>query len=700
MERISRFRAGMLLVLFLAVLGFYCFKLYDLQVIQTEGSTDNETYYTVRYIVRAARGDILDCNGNVLVSNRASYDLVFIKEVITSSATPNETLLQLVKLCREMGIEYIDHFPVTETRPFQYTLDEYSNAWQSNFQTFLTTRGNLDSDISAPLLMEKLRASYEIPEDWSDEDARLVIGVRYELSLRGNVKSLNNYIFVEDVSEEALAAILELNVPGLTTEASTVREYQTDLAAHILGYCGAMDSDQWEYYKTLKDEDDNSLYTMDAQVGQSGLEKAFEEYLHGVDGIREDKVTKDGTVVESTYLIEPKAGNNVQISIDLNLQRAAEEALQEKIEALRATGETDPDADGADVTGGAVVVMDVSTGQVLACASYPTYNLETFREDYDSLKDDPYAPMFNRALQGVYPPGSTFKVCMSIAGLESGTITPYTQIEDLGVFTKYDGFDPKCLIYSNSGRTHGSIDVMTALEKSCNYFYYELADRMWYNGTSEYIENTAKAMGLGESTGIELAERTGRRANAETKAALYTGSDAIWYQGDQILSAIGQSENLFSPLQLCVYASTLANQGIRYRATFLNRVVSADYSSLVEESKPETLSILEISDTTYSTYLAGMKRVATAGSAKSTFSNYPISIACKTGTADTDKAGASPNAAFICFAPADDPQIAISVYGEQAGYGSSMAGIAKSVLDIYFDVGEVGEVTSNENQVS
>ena len=699
MERISRFRAGVLLLLFLAVLGFYCFKLYDLQVIQTEGSTDNETYYTVRYTVRAARGDILDCNGNVLVSNRASYDLVFNKYVITSSATPNETLLQLVKLCREMGIEYIDHFPVTETRPFQYTLDEYSNAWQSNFQTFLTTRGNLDSDISAPLLMEKLRDSYEIPEDWSDEDARLVIGVRYELSLRGNVKSLNNYIFVEDASEEALAAILELNVPGLTTEASTVREYNTTYAAHILGYCGAMDSDQWAYYKTLKDEDGNSLYTMDAQVGQSGLEKAFEEYLHGIDGIREDTVTKDGTVVKSEYIVEPQAGNNVEVSIDLNLQRVAEAALAEKIEALRATGEEDPDADGADVQGAAIVVMDVSNGQVLACASYPTYNLETFRQDYETLKDDPYAPMFNRALQGVYPPGSTYKIAMTIAGMESGTISQYTQIEDLGVFTKYDDFDPECLIYTQSRRTHGLIDVMTAIEKSCNYFFYELADRMWYNGTSSVIDETVKSLGLGEATGIELAERTGRRANAETKAQLYTGSDALWYQGDQILSSIGQSDNLFSPLQLCVYASTLANQGTRYRATFLNRVVSADYRSLVKENKKEILSTMEITDNTYSAYLAGMKRVATAGSAKSTFANYPISIACKTGTADTDKADASPNAAFICFAPADNPQIAIAVYGEQAGYGSSMAGIAKSVLDTYFDVGEVGEVNSFENQV-
>ena len=608
MERITRARVGALLLAFCLIVSFFGFKLYSMQVIESGGSTNNITTFETRTRVKAARGNILDKNGNILVTNRASYDLTINHYVLTSSAAPNETLYSLVKLCQAQGIEYTDHLPITKDTPFAYTLSDYNTTWQSHFQVFLAYRDNLDSDITAPLLMEKLRESYAIPEQWSDEDARAVLGLRYELSLRNCVGSLSNYVFLSDVDNDTLAAVLELNIPGMNVEASTVRKYNTAYAAHILGYVGAMSSDQWEYYKEVEG------YSMDALVGQSGLEEAFEEYLHGTDGTRVDVVTKDGTLVKSYYEVEPQAGQNVQISIDLNLQTAAEDALAITMNNLR-NPEINNEKDGLDAAGAAVVAMDIKTGQVLVCGSYPTYDLSTVFENYNELLEAEYQPMFNRALQAEYPPGSTYKMSMTIAGIDSNAITRYTTIYDAGRFTKYPGFSYSCLYYTDYGRSHGTIDCTDALKYSCNYFFYELADRM----KIEDIDSTAKGLGLGEATGVELYERLGHRANPETKAALHTGDDARWYKGDQILAAIGQSENRFTPMQLCTYVTTIVNQGTRYKATFLNRVVSSDYREVVFENTVQVMNEMNISDEAWNAVLTGMEKVAneSGGTARS-----------------------------------------------------------------------------------
>ena len=698
MERITRFRAGIVLLLFVALIGFYIYRLYDEQIIKTGGgSISNETTFTTLTRVKAARGEILDRNGNVLVSNRASYDLVINHYVLVSAKGTNDYLYQLVKLCQELDIEYNEHFPISQQRPFTYTLEEYNSAYQGYFQEYLKYMDGLDSDITAPLLIETLREVYGLPAEWSDEDARLVIGLRYELALRNCVPSMANYVFLNDVSQEEMAAIGELNIPGMNVEASTVREYQTEYAAHILGFVGAMSAEQWEYYKQFEE------YSMDAQVGQAGFEAAFEEYLHGVDGWRMDTVNQDGTLVSSEYLVEPKAGSNVQVTIDIVLQGIAEESLARHMEELR--NNENPNADGADAEGAAVVAMDPNTGQVLVCASYPTYDPSTYFENYNEILKDPLTPLFNRALDATYPPGSVYKPVMVVAAIDSGLINSATIIEDKGMFdpdnspdNKYDKFQPTCLTYSLLGYTHGPINAAQALKVSCNYFFYDLGDRIKLS----IMDNTGKMMGLGESTGIELPESTGHRANAETKAELFEGEDGSWYQGDQILAAIGQSEHRFTPMQLCVYVSTLATQGDRYRATFLNRIVSSDNRSLLKESQVELMSHLDISDEAYMSYMQGMCMVTqeSGGTAYSVFRDYPIQVAGKTGTAETDKTDKSDNGSFICFAPAYDPEIAISVYGEQAGHGSSMAGVAKDILDSYFEVGAPADVNSYENKLS
>ena len=705
MERISRFRAIVLLSLFILVLTLFAWRLFVLQIIETDGNTDNTQTYSTITTIRAARGDILDRNGNVLVGNRASYDLVFNHYVIKSSDGTNEYLYRLVEKCADLGVTYLDHFPVTKTRPFDYTLNDFNTAWQNHFQNFMIDR-DLDSDITAPLLIEKLRKRYDIPENWDEEMARAVIGIRYEFDLRG-ITNLPTYTFIEDVSDANLSAILELNTPGLMVESSTVREYYTTYAAHILGYVGGMDASEWEIYKTQD-------YSMDAYIGQSGFEEAFEEYLHGIDGQRLDVVSKDGAIIKQEYTKNPRAGANVETTIDINLQMIAEDALAEVMqnvtnpEVNTAVGENE----GLDAEGAAVIVMDVKTGEILACASYPSYNLATMNADWKEIEANPLKPFFNRAFGATYAPGSTFKICTLTAAMENVNsrgerILNYEEkIRDKGVFSEYAGFAPTCLLYSSTkGATHGEIDATDALKVSCNYFFYWLGHLM----TVDMLDETAKGFGLGEPTGIELLEKVGWRANEESKKASYTGMNASWTAGDRVLAAIGQSENRYTPLQLAVYCSTIANGGKRMSATFLDRVVSSDYRQLIFQNQPEIASTMEISWDTMDMIKRGMRKVVTdlGGTANKYFGgredkdgvgSFPVEVCAKTGTAE-HSSGGSDHGAFICFAPMNDPQIAVALYGEKIAHGSSLAPVAEDILEYYFDLVFASDVYTYENQV-
>ena len=715
MERMTRLRARILLGLFAFIMVLYAMRLFNLQIISTDGNTDNTTYYTTVTTVRAARGDILDRNGKVLVGNRASYDLVFNHFVIKSADNRNEYLYTLLKKCEELGVEHQDHLPVTTTRPFEYTLSDYSTAWQGYYQNYMSDR-SWDPDVTAPLLIEKMRALYKIPAEWTEEEARAVIGLRYEFDLRG-VTKLPSYVFISDVDSENLAAILELNTPGLMVESSTVREYHTTYGAHILGYMGAMTDAEWQENQKLG-------YSMDADVGKSGFEQAFETYLHGIDGQRLDKVTKEGTIVSQQYLEgkEPVAGNNVETTIDIDLQKVAEDALAERMKEL-----TDPnintggEGEGIDAQGAAVVVMKVKTGEILACASYPTFNLATMKEDWDAINSDDLKPLFNRAFGATYAPGSTYKMCTLVAAMENvygptnpnagqPIYAPGETIYDTGVFSHDDfpDFHPTCLFYSSSYGSHGDLTAQDALKVSCNLFFYELGYRM----TIGMMDETAKGFGLGEPTGIELTEKVGWRANEASKKASYKNSaDSAWNGGDRVLCAIGQSENRFTPLQLAVYTCTLANQGTRYRATFLNRVTSSDYRTLVYSNSPEVVSKMNISDTTYNTYVDGMRRVVTmiGGTATTCFggpkdednTQWPskITVCAKTGTAQ-HSSGGSDHGVFVCFAPMEDPQVAIAIFGEKTAHGSSMAPVAEPILKAYFEMVDASEVYTYENGLS
>lgn len=692
MERITRGRAVALIAIFLVLLCLYSSRMYALQMLDAGEVVSNSDTYTSYTTVKGFRGDILDRDGNVLVGNRASYNLVLNNFVLMSSGSANEHLLRLVQLCREQGIEYEEHFPITRERPYEYIHDQLDDSWYTYFQEYLSYM-EIDSDISAPLLIRKLREYCSIPEEWPDADARAVLGLRFELALRADITNLPSYVLIEDVADADLNAIMELNIPGLDAEVSTVREYHTKYMAHILGSMVKINAEDWPEYK-------EKGYSMDAYVGDSGLEKAFEHYLHGTDGQLQRTVDAEGNVISERYTKLPQAGYNVETTLSLRLQVAAEDALAYYIENMRATASADEGTgSGADAEGGAVVVLEVGTNEVLACASYPTYDLTRFREPeyFKQLNSDKLAPMYNRALQAASAPGSTYKMCTAIAALENGKISRYTNITTRGIYTRYasSGLTPTCLIYSRRNANHGTIDVAGALSVSCNYFFYEVGDML----TNEQLDATAKALGLGEPTGVELDENIGKRANPETKKQLYDGVGEIWNPGDQILAAIGQSENRFTPMQMASYISTIANDGTRLACTFLSRVVSSDYSTLVEENTPEVLSVLEISEDTMGAIMDGMKSVADTGTAVDYFRGYTlVDVAAKTGTAEHGSGGSN-HGAFACIAPADNPQIVIFVYGEKIGTGGYLANVAKAIMDVYFTQDAASEMVTYENRV-
>lgn len=689
MDRISKKRALTLLVLFALILGLFGFRMYGLQIRDADPNAGAAaSTYTTWSRVTAARGDILDRNGNVLVSNRASYNLVFNNFVLFNGENPNESLRRLAALLWDQGIDYIEHFPVTWEKPYTYTLSDQSTTWRGYFKDFLNHR-DWDSDISASQLIKLLRQSYNLPNDWTDQEIRQVIGLRYELELRAGATNLSAYTLIQDVSSEHLAAIRELNTPGLMVETGTVREYNTDYAAHILGRVGPMDSDEYKTYSQLG-------YAMDARVGKEGLERAFESYLHGTDGTKITTVSADGEIISEYFKTKPVAGNNVELTIDIGIQKAVEDSLAQVILDLRENG-LNSDGDGKDAEGGAVVVMNVKTGEILACASYPTFRWSTFEQDYERLKTEQYDPFYNRALLGTYAPGSVFKMAVAIAAIDSGKITKLTPVEDKGVYTKYadTGYAPQCLIWTNRKQTHGSINVEQALAVSCNYFFYEVGEMAGVDA----IDNVAKALGLGEATGIELEEYIGHRANPETKAKIYSDpKESHWFNADTVALSIGQSECRFTPLQLCVYTCALANRGVRYRATFLSRVVSSDYKTLIQENEPEILSRLNISEEAYEAYTEGMRMAVNSpiGTVYSRLNDYKVAVAAKTGTAQHGSGG-SDNGSFVCYAPYDDPEIAVAVFVEKGAQGGNLAQIAEAAMDVYFGNAQTEETVPNEN---
>lgn len=684
MERpIRTGRIAALAVILAVLLVIFLVALYKLQIVEGNAyyeESRNTVASTQR--VKAARGNILDRYGRVLVSNTSCNNLVFNVDDLFDQDDPNAVLLQMVHAVWTCGDTYTDELPVTMSPPFEYT--EMNATQSTQLKGYLKYVG-LNEDASAVELMSILREKFEIDNNYSAGDMRIIAGLRYSIKTRYiDGLYLPDYTFVEAASMELISLLMENGVSGFDVTVDYQRQYNTNLAAHLLGYTGLMDAKDYEVYGPLG-------YSMDATVGKEGAEYAFEKYLHGTDG--EAIVTKNagGTVTGTIYTEEPEPGNNVYLTIDLDLQSAAETALANGIENMQASQAQNGNTSSDVASGGAVVAVDVKTGEPLALASYPTFDLSTMFENYEALSTDETKPLWNRALFGLYSPGSTFKPCTAIAGLTEGVINTGSTITCNGIFTKYEdaGYAPQCWIYS-SGATHGADNVTEAIRDSCNIFFYTVGDSMNVDTLARY----AAAFGLGESTGIELPEDTGQMATQKLKQEKYNEE---WYLGDSLQAAIGQSISQFTPLQLAEYCATIANGGTRHSASILKSVRSYDYTEQVYEAEHEVLSTVETSDYNWTAVQQGMYLVANdpSGSAYQTFGTYQIPVAAKTGTAQLGENQVN-NAIFICYAPYDDPQIAVAVVVEHGVAGSAVASIARDVLDAYFTVKNVNVSVETE----
>lgn len=666
----SRRRVYVLLGFFCAFLVLFFAVLYDAQVVHgSENRARSITSNTASETVTASRGIITDRNGKVLVSNRLAYTLVVDKSSFgKDEAALNDAIWQLIQLCQEQGVTWNDTLPMTTGSSPQLT----SKSLTESFREYLDDN-KLPTDGGSAEVLAAMRKLYKVDDSYTDAQARLIVGVRYELDGR------SSYTFAEDVSTELLGRITDGKYRGVTIKTAAARVYNTKLAAHILGTVGAIWQEEWR-----SDESTGYVgyadkgYNMNDLVGKDGVEKAFEEYLHGNDGKRLITTDENGKITGELYTREPQPGGTVALTIDIDLQQVVEDTLASTIQGM-----IDKDS---NERGGAAAVIQVGTGEVLAMASYPTYDLETFNQDYDELVKDERLPMFNRATQGVYAPGSTFKLCTSVAALEEGIITPSTIIEDKGIYTYYVDPQPMCWIWRQAHTTHGRINVSQAIVDSCNYFYYEVGRLTGIKKLDEY----ATAFGLGQSTGIEIGDVSGVLASPEWAEA----HDREWTDGQTITAAIGQSYNLFTPLQLANYVATLVSGGEHYEAHLLKNVKSYDNSRVIVVYGKGPLNDLNISDSTMAAVTKGMHDL-TYDSLRSAFSRCVVEAGAKTGSAQvgTDIA----NGTFVAYAPYDDPEIAIAIVVEKGGSGSLLANAAVDIINAWFTRDGTGATAAGED---
>ena len=673
MKKSNPYRRRLIVVLSFLVAALVCFVvvLFNYQIVNGDEYRALSVAGTAkREVVETSRGIITDRNGKVLVSNRLAYTLKFSdSDFGKDQAACNDAVWRLIELCRAEGVEWIDPLPLTAEAPSTLSTETPGKtfiSWLKTNKLAYTGESTVTLTASSDEVMAALRKVYNIDDGYTDQQARLIAGVRYGAKISGG------YVFAEDVPVRVISQVVDGHYAGVSTGTSSQRVYNTTYAAHILGRVSRIFAEDWDNYK-------DKGYSMDALVGKGGVEEAFESYLHGTNGVKLVTTDKNGKVTGELYAKEPQPGNTVALTIDLDLQKVTEDSLAEKIGSME-------QRDGL-TRGGAAAVVSVGTGEVLALASYPTYDLSQWDEMYDTWnKDTVGRPMFNRATDGTYAPGSTFKLCSAVAALESGIVTPSTTIVDRGIYTYYTFPQPKCWIYNSYGGTHGAVNVSQAITVSCNYFFYEVGRLMGIKTLDSY----ATQFGLGQHTGIEIGDSAGVLASPEYAEKI----GETWTDGQTITAAIGQSYNLFTPLQLANYVATLVSGGDHYEAHLLKSAKSFDNSSVVYAYNKAPINHVDMADSTLEAVKKGARGLAT-GSLSYVFRNCVVDVGCKTGTAETSQK--LTNGCFVAFAPYDDPQIAVCVVAEQGGGGANLAPVALDIINAYFSSASTTETIEGEN---
>lgn len=671
----------LILIIFVCLVGIILGgQLFNLQIVKGESYREQSEKRLVRDSeTYAPRGNIYDRYGKLLVTSETVYVLQIYRTKIDSTEL-NKVLLKVAEILERNGDSYYNDIPI-DFEKMEFTKGEdYMKSWKKNNK--IAEEADVDEVINF------YKEKYEITTENPQEIAK-IIAMRYEISSNG-YSSYRAVTLAKNISHESMLELEEKNaeLSGIYITKQPIRKYLTgSIASHIIGYTGSISRAEYEKRK-------DTGYSLNDTIGKSGIESSFEEYLRGKNGSKRLEMDSYGRISNEEEIEESTMGNSVVLTIDLDLQTKTEEVLRDIIIKIQTGGFNDGKYE--DATAGAAVVLDVKTGEVLSLASYPAYNPQEFSDgisnsEYKQYFEDSDKPMFNRAVQGVYPPGSTFKMVTGIAAIESGGIGVDEMVKDTGIF--YLGHKPACWIWNSRRQVHGNVNAKTALMVSCNYYYYEVASRIGIDNIAKY----AKKFGLGQRTGIELyGEATGRVASREYVEELNSrGYNKIWTIGDTLSASIGQSYNTFSPLQMCYYISTLANKGKKTEITLIKDLIDANGNLLDKEEvektinqkigiEEEVLEDVEMNESTINAIFEGMRSVTGdhGGTVYGTFSDFPIEVAGKTGTATSGNG--SDNAWFVGFAPYDNPEIAVVVIVEHGGHGYFTARAVRDIMEEYF----------------
>ena len=655
------------------LIGLYGFRLIFLQLVNGDSFKSQATNTTdYKFTVTAARGDIVDSKGTRIASSTTGYNVV-LNKLLMGDEDLDTMLQKIVGLLEKNGESWNDTLLIGQPDAagnYSFTADSENTTEQRALATMKENLG-LQQYATANDVMEKLVEDYDLsafPLYWQ----RILGGIHYEMQLQA-FSNVNNFIMAENVSEATVATIKEnsLSLPGVEIVETSTRSYeQGTVLPHVLGRVGKITAEKWK----VTDENGQVTYplrekgyNMNDIIGISGLESAYEDELRGKDGVETITRNSDGVIVNTALTTVPEPGRTVQLTIDSDFQKAVDQALASNVQMISKAYGTD----GARANAGAVVVLDVKTGGVLAASNYPSFDQNLYSSQYSEYSADENMPLFNRALQGLYTPGSTYKPSVAVAALDTGLINRYSTVLCNGVYTYYKDYHPKCTRHGHSG----NIDVVTAIKWSCNIFFYDVGRRL----TSDVYDSYAYKLGLGQRTGVEVSEALGH---------LTTKNDSNYTESLDVQAAIGQGNTAVTPIQLATYAATLANRGTRYRTHFVKAILDSNTGKTLQEMQPEVVEVIEDKGETFDLVKEGMIGVSQTIPA---LASYPYTIACKTGSPQRSESyhvGSTlkhyTNATMIAYGPAEDPQIAIGIVVEYGGAGARTGQLVADIFNAYF----------------
>ena len=684
-ERKTAVRRMMLLIAAAAVIiGLYGFRLIFLQLVNGDSFTAQATNTTdYKFTVTAARGDIVDSKGERIASSTTGYSVV-LNKLLMGDEDLDTMLQKIVGLLGKNGESWNDSLLIGQPDAaghYEFTAAS-DNATEQKALAAMKDNLGLQQYATADDVMEKLVEDYDLA-DFSLYWQRVLSGIHYEMQLQA-FSNVNNFVMAENVSEATVATIKEnsLSLPGVEIVETSTRSYeQGTVLPHVLGRVGKITAEKWK----VTDENGQVTYplkekgyNMNDIIGISGLESAYEDELRGKDGVETITRNSDGVIVNTALTTVPEPGHTVQLTIDSEFQKAVDQALAKNVEWIKNTY-----ADSKQANAGAVVVIDVKTGGVLAASNYPSFDQNLYAAQYNEYSADENMPLFNRALQGLYTPGSTYKPSVAVAGLDTGLLNRNSTVNCTRVYTYYKDYRPRC---AQHGHGNGPIDVINAIKWSCNIFFYDVGRRL----TSDVYDAYAYKLGLGQRTGVEVSEALGH---------LTTKNDSNYTESLDIQAAIGQGNTAVTPIQLATYAATLANRGTRYRTHFVKAILDSNTGETLQETQPEVMDIIEDRGDTFDLVRQGMIGVSETVSG---LKNYPVTIACKTGTpqrSETYYVGSTrkhyTNTMMVAYGPAEDAEIALGSVIEYGGGGARAGNLVADIFDAYYAMKD-GSLTLDE----